>query len=50
MCKEEHKTVIIVTHNSAIKDMADKVVYIRNGSVEKVQINENPKKIEEIEW
>ena len=50
MCKEERKTVIIVTHNSAIKDMADKVVYIRNGSVEKVQINENPKKIEEIEW
>ena len=50
MCKEEHKTVIIVTHNSAIKDMADKVVYIRNGSVEKVQINENPKKSEEIEW
>ena len=50
MCKEENKTVIIVTHNSAIKDMADKVVYIRNGSVEKVQINENPKKIEEIEW
>ena len=50
MCKEEHKTVIIVTHNSAIKDMADKVVYIRNGSVEKVQVNENPKKIEEIEW
>ena len=50
MCKEEHKTVIIVTHNSAIKDMADKVVYIRNGSVEKIQINENPKKIEEIEW
>ena len=50
MCKEEHKTVIIVTHNSAIKDMADKVVYIRNGRVEDVQINNNPRNIEEIEW
>lgn len=50
MCKEEHKTVIIVTHNSAIKDMADKVVHIRNGKVEDVYINPKPKNIEEIEW
>lgn len=50
MCKQEHKTVIIVTHNQALKDMADKVIYIKNGRVFKEQINENPMPIEEIEW
>lgn len=50
MSKNEHKTVIIVTHNSAIKDMASKVIHIKNGSVSHVEIIENPKPIEEIEW
>jgi putative ABC transport system ATP-binding protein len=49
-CKKSGKTVIIVTHNSALKDMADKVVYIKNGRVEKTEIIENPKDISEIEW
>lgn len=50
MCKEEHKTVIIVTHNSALKDMADHVIHIKNGHVESEEYNEHPKAIEEIEW
>lgn len=50
MCKEEKKTVIIVTHNSAIKDMADKIIHIKNGTVESVENNDNPVNIEEIEW
>lgn len=50
MCKEEHKTVIIVTHNSALKDMADHVIHIKNGRVESEEYNENPKAIEDIEW
>ncbi len=50
MCKEEHKTIIIVTHNAALKDMADKVIQIKNGKVEKIEKNEKPKDIEEIEW
>ena len=50
MCKEEKKTIIIVTHNVALKDMADKVIKIKNGKVEKIEINPNPKSIEEIEW
>ena len=50
MCKEEKKTIIVVTHNAAIKDMADKVIKIKNGKVEDVEINKNPKDIEEIEW
>lgn len=50
ICKEENKTVIIVTHNAAIKEMADQVIYIKNGKVEKNELNQNPKSVEEIEW
>lgn len=50
MCKEEKKTVIIVTHNSALKDMADRVVYIKNGKAEKIELNPSPKAVEDIEW
>lgn len=49
-CREENKTVIIVTHNAALKDMADKVVYIKNGKAERVEINAEPKPVSEIEW
>lgn len=49
-CRAENRTVIIVTHNAAIKDMADKVIYMKNGKVERVDINQSPMKIEEIEW
>ena len=50
MCREENKAVIIVTHNAALKDMADKVVYIKNGKAERVEINAEPKPVSEIEW
>lgn len=50
MCRDEKKTVIIVTHNSALKDMADRVVYIKNGKAEKVEFNSSPKAVEDIEW
>ena len=50
ICKNEHKLIIVVTHNQAKKDMADKVIHIKNVQVEKIIINENPKNIEEIEW
>lgn len=50
MCKNKNKTVIIVTHNNALKDMADRVIYIKNGSVEKIDINNNPMPIEKVEW
>lgn len=48
--KTNRKLVIVVTHNQALKDMADKVICIKNGLIEKVIINETPKPIEEIEW
>lgn len=50
LCKTEKKTIIVVTHNSALKDMADRVIYIKNGKTESVNINTAPKSIEEIEW
>jgi putative ABC transport system ATP-binding protein len=50
ICKNNKKLVIIVTHNQALKDMADKVITIKNGKIEKIITNENPKPIEEIEW
>lgn len=49
-CKKSGKLVIIVTHNSALKDMADKVIHIKSGKIESIETNSNPKPIEEIEW
>lgn len=50
LSRSENKTVIIVTHNSALKDMADKVIRIKNGQILSVDKNKNPKDISEIEW
>lgn len=50
MCKKEDVTVIIVTHNSAITPIADKVIKLHDGKVSEIKINENPKNIEELEW
>lgn len=49
-CRKENMTVIIVTHNSAISQMADKVIKFKNGGVEEIYLNENPTPIERIEW
>ena len=43
-------TVIIITHNTAIAPMADKVIYFKNGGVQKIEINDMPIPIENIEW
>ncbi len=43
-------TVIIVTHNSLIADIADRVIKIKNGKVESNIINKQPKKIDEVKW
>ncbi len=43
-------TVIIVTHNSLIAEVADRVIRLKNGKVESNKINENPKNIEEVNW
>ncbi len=50
ICRSEKKTVIVVTHNSGLKSMADRVIYVKNGEVERVELNRFPASIEEIEW
>ena len=49
-CRKEKMTVLIITHNSAIAPMADKVIYFKNGKAENIQINNNPVPVENIEW
>ena len=48
--QERGVTVIIITHNSAIAPMADKVIKFKNGQVEDITINEKPLPVDEIEW
>ena len=50
MCKEKEMTVIVITHNQAIAPMADRIINIKNGKVEKAEMNESPVSIDEIEW
>lgn len=50
MCKEEHRTVIIVTHNSDIAKCADKVIRMKNGKIREIKLNEHPLPIEEVDW
>ena len=50
MCRERGMTVIVITHNSALTPMADKVIRIKNGKVSSMEENENPMPVEQIEW
>ena len=45
-----NNTVVIVTHNSLIAEVADRVIRLKNGKVESNQINENPKNIDDVNW
>ena len=49
-CKNEKKTVIVITHNSSIAQTADKVIEIYDAKVKNVFVNQIPKNIDEIEW
>ena len=50
MCREKGMTVIVITHNSAIAPMADRVIQIKNGKVSSMTVNEHPVSVETIEW
>ena len=50
MCREKGMTVIVITHNSAIAPMADRVIKIKNGRVSGMRMNESPVSVETIEW
>lgn len=50
MCRERGMTVIVITHNSALTPMADRVIRIKNGKVSAMTQNAHPTPVEEIEW
>ena len=50
MCREKWMTVIVITHNSALTPMADRVIHIKNGTVSAMELNTDPTPVEEIEW
>lgn len=49
-CRERKMTVIIITHNSALTPMADRVIRIRNGQAVSCEVNAHPVDVEKIEW
>ena len=49
-CRKTGKTVIIITHNSALTAMADRVIRVRSGKIAANERNEHPVPVEEIEW
>lgn len=50
LCKEEKRTVILVTHNADIAKCADKVIRMKNGKIREIYKNENPLAVGEVEW
>ena len=48
--KTSNKTIIVITHNAAVANMADRVIKVKNGQVDSININENPESPERIEW
>lgn len=50
LCRNTGKTVVVITHNQAIKAMADRVILIKNGRAVSEQTNMHPEPIENIEW
>jgi putative ABC transport system ATP-binding protein len=50
MCKENNQTAIVVTHNSVIAESADKVIRLKDGVITKIEKNDAPKPIEEVDW
>ena len=49
-CRQQGMTVVVITHNTAIAPMADKVIHVKNGRVDRIVYNESPMPVEEIEW
>jgi putative ABC transport system ATP-binding protein len=49
-CEKTGTTVIVITHNQALTAMADRVITVKSGRIEKMILNENKKRVEELEW
>ena len=50
MSNNQNTTVVIVTHNAILAEAADKVIRIKNGQIESIAVNENPKRVTDLEW
>ena len=50
MCYTQNMTVVMITHNSALADMGQKIIRVKSGKIESVSMNENPIDVEEIEY
>ena len=50
VCREDGITVVIITHNTVISEIADKVIKFNSGKIQNVTINKNPKNVDDIEW
>ena len=48
--RKQGMTVVVITHNTALTPMADRVIHIKSGKVERVELNDHPVPVEEIEW
>ena len=49
-CRENGMTVIVITHNLALTAMGDKVIRVKSGKIDSVELNDNPMPVERIEW
>ena len=50
LCEENNTTVIIVTHNSEFAKVANKILHIKNGQIDDIEVNETPQSVESINW
>lgn len=49
-CRQMGMTTIIITHNAIISEIADKVIRLKNGTIEEIKINKKPKNVKELDW
>ena len=50
LSRQQEKTVIIVTHNTALAEAADKVIRLKNGKIRDITVNAQPKAVSEVAW
>ncbi len=50
MARNYNKTVVIVTHNASIALCADKVIHLKDGKIERIEMNDNPLRVGEVNW
>lgn len=50
MSKTQHMTIVVITHNLALCPMGDKVIRVKSGKIESIEVNEHPQDIDTIEW